>query len=91
VVTEPARRGRTRDPARDAVILDAALAELAESGYAGMTTDAVAARAGVGTAGLEPEPSDSRWDSGKRYDETIRGVRSVSPTSPSIFNPCFSR
>lgn len=52
MVTEPARLGRKRDPARDAVILDAALAELAASGYAGMTTDAVAARAGVGKAAM---------------------------------------
>lgn len=52
MVTEPARRGRRRDPARDATILDAALAELAESGFAGMTTDAVAARAGVGKAAM---------------------------------------
>lgn len=52
MVTEPARRGRKRDASRDAVILDAALAELAESGYAGMTTDAVATRAGVGKAAM---------------------------------------
>lgn len=49
-MAEPARRGRRRDPSRDAVILDAALDVLSESGYAGMTTDVVAARAGVGKA-----------------------------------------
>lgn len=49
-MAEPARRGRRRDPSRDAVILDAALDVLAESGYAGMTTDVVAMRAGVGKA-----------------------------------------
>ncbi|MGH3610119.1 MAG: helix-turn-helix domain-containing protein, partial [Pseudonocardiaceae bacterium] len=39
------RAGRKRDPGRDGVILDAALAVLAEHGYDGMTIDMVAARA----------------------------------------------
>jgi AcrR family transcriptional regulator len=39
------RAGRKRDPSRDGVILDAALAVLAEHGYDGMTIDMVAARA----------------------------------------------
>jgi AcrR family transcriptional regulator len=39
------RRGRKRDPARDATILDATLAVLAEQGYDGMTIDLVAVRA----------------------------------------------
>jgi AcrR family transcriptional regulator len=71
VVTEPSRRGRKRDPARDAVILDAALAELAESGYAGMTTDAVAARAGVGKAAMYrrwPSKADLALDAVARLD-----------------------
>jgi AcrR family transcriptional regulator len=38
-------RGRKRDPARDAPILDATLAVLAEAGYEGTTIDMVAARA----------------------------------------------
>ena len=46
----PARRGRKRDDSRDAVILDAALDVLAESGFAGMTVDEVAARAKAGKA-----------------------------------------
>jgi AcrR family transcriptional regulator len=46
----PVRVGRKRDHARDAVILDAALAVLAESGYDGMTIDMVAARAGAARA-----------------------------------------
>lgn len=46
----PARLGRKRDHSRDADILDAALEVLAEVGYAGMTMDAVAARATAGKA-----------------------------------------
>jgi AcrR family transcriptional regulator len=42
--------GRPRDASRDHVILDAALDVLAESGYAGMTVDMVAARARAGKA-----------------------------------------
>ena len=41
-------RGRPRSEAVDAAILDAAMAEMAERGYARMSVDAVAARAGVG-------------------------------------------
>ncbi|WP_411088894.1 TetR/AcrR family transcriptional regulator [Streptomyces sp. 061-3] len=47
-----ARRGRPRDAARDRALLDATLAVLSESGYGGLTTAAVAARAGVSTATL---------------------------------------
>ncbi|NUT48508.1 MAG: TetR/AcrR family transcriptional regulator [Saccharothrix sp.] len=46
------RRGRPRDTARDRALLDATLAVLNESGYSGLTTAAVAARAGVSTATL---------------------------------------
>ncbi|UPZ26937.1 TetR/AcrR family transcriptional regulator [Streptomyces sp. LRE541] len=42
------RPGRKPDPGRDAEILDAALQVLAEVGYAGMTMNAVAARAKAG-------------------------------------------
>jgi AcrR family transcriptional regulator len=46
----PSRAGRKRDHSRDGVILDAALAVLAEHGYDGMTIDMVAARAGSARA-----------------------------------------
>jgi AcrR family transcriptional regulator len=49
---EPRRGGRPRDPALDGVILDAALAVFADEGYAGVTIEAVAARAGVGKASI---------------------------------------
>ena len=46
----PGRGGRPRDPSRDEVIRAAILKVLAESGYAGLTMDAVASAAGVGKA-----------------------------------------
>jgi AcrR family transcriptional regulator len=52
------QRGRPRDAARDRALLEAALAVLAESGYGGLTTAAVATRAGVSTATLY-----RRWSS----------------------------
>lgn len=50
--------GRPRDPSRDAVLLDATLALLADGGYGALTMEAVAARAGVGKATLY-----RRWSS----------------------------
>jgi AcrR family transcriptional regulator len=46
----PGRGGRPRDPTRDGAIRAAILQVLAESGYAGLTMDAVASAAGVGKA-----------------------------------------
>ena len=48
----PALRGRPRDPNVDAAILSAAVDLLAEGGYAGLTMDQVAVRAGVSKASL---------------------------------------
>jgi AcrR family transcriptional regulator len=45
-------RGRPRDAARDRALMDATLAELQLHGYSGLTTAAVAKRAGVSTATL---------------------------------------
>jgi len=47
-----ARPGRPRDPEVDEAILSTALRMLAEAGYARLTMDQVAARAGVGKASL---------------------------------------
>jgi AcrR family transcriptional regulator len=47
-----ARRGRPRDPAVDQAILAAAVDLLAEGGYARLTMEQVAARAGVGKASV---------------------------------------
>lgn len=51
---EPAtpRRGRRHDPRVDRALIDAAIEELNESGYAAFTTAAVAQRAGASTASL---------------------------------------
>lgn len=59
------RRGRPRDPGRDAVILAAALDVLAETGFERMTMDRVAARARAGKATLYrrwPSKSDLVMD-----------------------------
>ena len=50
--SEQSRRGRPRDPEVDAAILAAAVDLLAEAGFARLTMDQVAARAGVGKASL---------------------------------------
>jgi AcrR family transcriptional regulator len=47
-----ARRGRSRDPEVDEAIMNASMDLLAEIGYARLTMDQVAARAGVGKASL---------------------------------------
>ena len=46
------RRGRPRDPAVDEAILSAAVDLLGEVGYARLTMEQVAERAGVGKASL---------------------------------------
>src|SRR5438132_11861364 len=54
LIAPPARsrRGRPRDPAVDQAILAAAVDLLAEGGYARLTMEQVAARAGVGKASV---------------------------------------
>lgn len=54
----PTRRGRPRDPAIDAAILDAAREVIAERGYTGASIDQIARTAGVGKDTLY-----RRWDS----------------------------
>jgi AcrR family transcriptional regulator len=55
---EPARHGRPRDPHVDAAIRRAALDLLVEEGFANMSMEGVANRAGVGKAAIY-----RRWDS----------------------------
>jgi AcrR family transcriptional regulator len=50
VTEEAPRPGRRRDPALDKAILAATLDSFAEDGYAGVSIEGVAARAGVGKA-----------------------------------------
>jgi AcrR family transcriptional regulator len=55
---EHVRPGRRRDPSRDTAILAATLEAFAEEGYAGVSIEGVAARAGVGKATIY-----RRWSS----------------------------
>ena len=70
----PGRGGRPRDPSRDGAIRSAILAVLAESGYAGLTMDAVAATAGVGKATIY-----RRWRT--KSDLVADAVAELSATS----------
>jgi AcrR family transcriptional regulator len=74
----PSRR-RNLDTSRDRALLDATLTVLAESGYGGLTTAAVAARAGASTATLY-----RRWSS--KENLVIAAASTFAPelaTSPS--------
>jgi AcrR family transcriptional regulator len=68
------RGGRPRDPSRDGAIRSAILQVLAESGYAGLTMDAVAAAAGVGKATIY-----RRWRT--KSDLVADAVAELSSTS----------
>ena len=72
VVVEPPQLGRKRDPSRDAKILEATLDVLAEVGAAGLTMDAVAARAGAGKATIY-----RRWTS--KAELAFRGMPRSDP------------
>lgn len=63
------RRGRPRDAARDRALMDATLDELRLHGYGGLTTAAVARRAGVSTATLY-----RRWRSKEQLVVGAAGV-----------------
>ncbi|MBV2151552.1 TetR/AcrR family transcriptional regulator [Kitasatospora sp. SUK 42] len=73
----PPRRGRPRDAARDRALLDATLAVLAENGYGGLTTAAVAARAGVSTATLY-----RRWSSKEELVIAAAALYGEDPYAP---------
>lgn len=84
---EGRRRGRPRDPSVDAAIRDAVLALLDEVGYAELTIEAVARRAGVGHTSIYrrwpskahmvhevvfPEQRTAGLPEGTPFDETVR-------------------
>src|SRR5687767_6122165 len=76
-----ARRGRPRDPQVDAAIRDAALGLLLDEGYARMTIEGVAERAGVGHSSIY-----RRWPSKAHMvheivfpDDTAYDVPPVTP------------
>ena len=59
-MTDPVRRGRPRDEAIDAAILEATIEELIERGFAGLSMEAIAARAGIAKTTLY-----RRWPAAK--------------------------
>ncbi len=71
-ISAPNKGGRRRDHSRDAVILEAALDVLAETGYDGMTIDMVAVRAGVARATVY-----RRWPT--KIDLVLQAVRRLAP------------
>jgi AcrR family transcriptional regulator len=73
----PARVGRKRDHTRDAPILEATLAVLAEAGYEGMTVDMVAARAGTARATVY-----RRWAT--KADLVLAAAARLSETDVSL-------
>jgi AcrR family transcriptional regulator len=68
--------GRPRDPGVDATILDATLAVLVERGDAGLTTDAIAAAAGVSKATIY-----RRWPS--KDEVVLAAVASLADRVPT--------
>jgi AcrR family transcriptional regulator len=70
----PSRGGRKRDHGRDAVILEATLDVLAETGYEGMTIDMVAARAGMARATVY-----RRWPT--KTDLVLDAVQRLGPNT----------
>jgi AcrR family transcriptional regulator len=72
----PSRPGRKRDATRDVAILEATLTVLAEAGYERMTTDAVAACAGVSKATMY-----RRWPS--KAQLVVDAVESLREDSPA--------
>jgi AcrR family transcriptional regulator len=70
--------GRKRDATRSAAILQAALTVLTETGYERMTTDLVAARAGVSKATMY-----RRWPSkGQLVVDAVESLRKDPPDIP---------
>jgi len=70
--TEVRRPGRPRDARVDLAVVEAALFELIENGYAGLSMDKVATRAGVSKASIY-----RRWAS--REDLILHAWRSMGP------------
>jgi AcrR family transcriptional regulator len=77
---QPARRGRKRDHSRDAETIDAALEVLAEVGYAGLTMDAVAARAKAGKATVY-----RRWPS--KAELVVEAITRMNRTQVDLEQP----
>lgn len=76
-VQQGARRGRPRDPGIDAAVLAAAVEEIASSGFAALSTRAVAARAGVDRRGVH-----ARWASTEDLAVDALGTLSADLDQP---------
>lgn len=77
VAQQGGRRGRPRDPAIDAAVLAAAVQEIASTGLAGLSTRAVAARAGVDRRGVH-----ARWASTEDLAVDALGTLSADLEQP---------
>lgn len=76
--------GRPRDTTVTAAILDAAMAELADNGFRGLTMDGVARRAGVGKSAIY-----RRWPS--KVEVTAEAMRMLSvDAGPPPDTGCFT-
>jgi AcrR family transcriptional regulator len=73
----PPAPGRPRDPAIDAAVLAAVLAELGEGGYGGLALERVAARAGTTKAAIR-----RRWPVRQRLVIDALGSAVVAPPVP---------
>lgn len=82
--TEPGRPGRPRDAAVDRRVREAAIALLAEGGYAALTVEAAAARAGVGRPTIY-----RRWHdrSALAVDAVEAAFAEANPTVPDTGDP----
>jgi AcrR family transcriptional regulator len=92
-----ARAGRPRDPAVDLAILEAAADALVETGYAGVSIEGVAARAGVGKATIYRRYSDKAElvvdavRSGGRIDDQLVDTGNLRDDLRSMMGPLFDR
>lgn len=75
-------RGRPRDPSRDRVILGAARAVMATSGYTGATMEAIARRAGVGKDTLY-----RRWSTKEQLALDLVDTLAREAVRPSPIDP----
>lgn len=88
----PSRGGRKRDHTRDAVILEATLDVLAETGYEGMTIDMVAVRAAAARATVYrrwPTKADLVLDAIKRLGPSAVDLQRL-PDTGSLRGDCIA-
>jgi AcrR family transcriptional regulator len=92
-----ARAGRPRDPACDSAILQAALDLFAEEGYARLSIDGVAARAGVGKATIyrryssKAELVAEAVRCGAQFEDRLPDTGDLRADLMSMMRPLFDR